>query len=140
MDNNKVLKKLISTLSSYNSKQSSFVDLFEKNPVLSKAIEVFNDDIDSMIYLVFDQMGIPEEDEDNKYERKNWTRDVCFSLIHKAAKNDKYVEPAVELIADWKRLRDYTSKVDSHSWFYYDHLLEEHLTGYQAWHKQKRKE
>src|SRR5690554_3319321 len=106
MDHQQVLKELIQTLSYYRKKQSLFMELFEENPVLSKVIEVFDEEMDTMIYLVFDQMGIPEEVEVNKYGRKNWKRNVCFHLIQQAASNEKYVEPAVELICDWEKLTE----------------------------------
>ncbi|WP_340141854.1 hypothetical protein [Priestia sp. D3YE.R1] len=105
---------------------------------MSKAIEVFDNEMLEMVDHAFDLMGIPNEEFPDKYDRKNWTRCVCTNLIKIAAKNEKYVEPAVELINNWENLTDFTSKVESHTWFHYDPLLDEHLTGYKKWHEEQR--
>lgn len=94
--------------------------------------------MNEMVDHVFDLIGIPNEESNNKYDTKNWTRDVCTNLIKIAAKNEKYVEPAVELISKWKCLDDYTSKVETSTWFSYSKLLDEHLTGYKQWHQEQR--
>lgn len=138
MKQTEILKNVIESLSNYYKKQESFNRTFLNEPVISKAIEVFDTEINEMVDHVFDLIGIPNEESADKYERKNWTRDVCTNLINIAAKNEKYVEPAVELISDWKSLRNYTSKVETSTWFYYHQLLDEHITGYKKWHQEQR--
>lgn len=49
------------------------------------------------------------------------------------------MEPVVELIINWERLSDFTTKVETSTWFNYDQLLDEHLTGYKTWHEKQRK-
>ncbi|MED3972925.1 hypothetical protein COM86_09445 [Priestia megaterium] len=138
MEHQKILENVIETLSNYYKKQKSFIRIFLNEPVMSKAIEVFDNEMLEMVDHAFDLMGIPNEESPDKYDKKNWTRGVCTNLIKIAAKNDKYVEPAVELINNWENLTDFTSKVESHTWFHYDQLLDEHLTGYKKWHEEQR--
>ena len=138
MEQSEILKNVIESLSDYYEKQNSFNRIFLNEPVVSKAIEVFDTEINEMVDHVFDLIGIPNEESTNKYNRKNWTRDVCTKLIEIAAKNEKYVEPAVELISDWKCLGDYTMKVETSTWFGYYQLLDEHITGYKKWHQEQR--
>ncbi|CAK6471652.1 hypothetical protein BFRIG_01368 [Peribacillus frigoritolerans] len=133
-----ILKNLIKSFSNYYEKQNSFKRVFLNEPVMSKAIEVFDTEMIEMVDYVFDLIGIPNEDSLDKYDRLNWTRDVCTNLIEKAAKNEKYIEPAIELISDWEKLSNYTSKVETHTWFRYYQLLDEHITGYKKWHEEKR--
>lgn len=53
---------------------------------MSKAIEVFDTEINEMVDHVFDLIGIPNAESTDKYNGKNWTRDVCTKLIKIAAK------------------------------------------------------
>jgi hypothetical protein len=138
MKQTEILKNVIESLSSYYEKQESFNRIFSHEPVMSKAIEVFDTEMLEMVDHIFDLIGIPNEESPNKYDRKNWTRDVCANLIKIAAKDEKYIEPAVELVSDWKRLGEYTSKVEKSTWFAYYELLDEHLTGYKKWHQDQR--
>jgi hypothetical protein len=138
MEQKEILKNVIKSLSNYNEKQESFKRCFLNEPVMSKAIEVFDTEMNEMVYLVFDLIGIPNEESSDKNDRLNWTRDVCFNLINIAATNEKYVEPAVELISCWKNLTDYTSKVETHTWFRFHQLLDEHITGYKKWQEKQR--
>lgn len=138
MEQKAILKNVIKSLSNYYEKQKSFKRVFLNEPVMSKAIEVFDTEMNEMVDHLFDLIGIPNEEYSDKYGRLNWTRDVCTNLIEIAAKNEKYVEPAIELISDWKKLSDYTSKVETHTWFGYYKLLDEHITGYKKWHEDQR--
>jgi hypothetical protein len=134
-----ILKNVIGSLKQYHLKQESFKQIFSNEPVMSKAIEVFDTEMDEMVEHIFDLIGIPNgESSNNKYERKNWTRDVCTNLVKIAAENEKYVEPAVELISDWKRMGTYTAKVEKHTWFGFYELLDEHINGYKNWEEEQR--
>lgn len=139
MNQTKIIEGVIGTLESYHRKQKSFNAIFLNEPVMSKTIEVFDNEMLEMVDYVFDLLGIPTEEPESKYDEENWTRNVCSALIKLAAKNEKYVEPAVELIINWERLSDYTTKVETSTWFNYNQLLDEHLTGYKTWHEKQRK-
>ena len=140
MDTKQVLKKVIKSLASYQEKQKSFKKIFVNEPVMSKAIEVFDSEMDEMIESVLELIGVPEDQNPNdKYDSENWTRDVCADLIKSAAKNEKYIEPAAELISDWENLSDYVSRVESTTWFHYNQLLDDHITGYKNWHEKQLK-
>ncbi|MFB8425070.1 hypothetical protein ACFC4S_23925 [Priestia megaterium] len=41
-------------------------------------------------------------------------------------------------MSNWKHLSEYTTKVETRTWFNYDQLLDEHLTGYKTWHEKQR--
>ncbi|NGY88516.1 hypothetical protein F6Y05_36600 [Bacillus megaterium] len=138
MKETEIIENVIGTLVAYHKKQKSFNTIFSNEPVMSKAIEVFDNEILEMVDHIFDSMGIPTDEPKNKYDEKNWTRDVCTALIKIAAKNEKYVAPAVELVSNWKHLSEYTTKVETRTWFNYDQLLDEHLTGYKTWHEKQR--
>ncbi|WP_273837305.1 hypothetical protein [Guptibacillus sedimenti] len=138
MEREKVIKKVILTVASYNKKKDSFKKVLN-DPVTTKAVEVFDEDISELIDSMLDLLGLPPEGEDDStYERKDWHRDVCANLIDQAASNEKYIDPAVEMISDWENLNECTEKVESHSWFYYKGLLDAHLTGYKKWHEEQR--
>lgn len=136
MEQIEILKNVIKSFSNYYEKQKSF-KRFLNEPVMSKAIEVFDAEMNEMLDHVFDLIGIPNEESSDKYDRLNWTRNVCTNLIEIATKNEKYIEPAIELISDWGNLEDYTSKVETHDWFRYYQLLDEHITGYKKWHEKQ---
>lgn len=138
MDKEKILKNVIKSFSDYNAKQKSFKRIFLNEPVMSKAIEVFYDEMVEMLGHIFDLLEIPREESD-KDRDSNWTRDICFGLIKIAANNEKYVEPTIELVLDWKNLNDYTSRVETHNWFHFEELLDEHLTGYKKWYEKQQK-
>lgn len=57
-----ILKNVIESLSNYYEKQESFNRIFFNEPVMSKAIEVFDTEIEDMINYIFDLMGIPNEE------------------------------------------------------------------------------
>ncbi|MGE7649135.1 hypothetical protein ACQKM1_15290 [Peribacillus frigoritolerans] len=137
MEQKEILKNVIKSFSNYYEKQKSFKRVFLNEPVMSKAIEVFDTEMNEMVDHIFDLIGIPNEEYSDKYDKSNWTRDVCINLIEIAAKNEKYIEPAIELISDWVNLGDYTSKIESHTWFRYYQLLDEHITGYKNWHEEQ---
>lgn len=140
MEREKVVKKVILTVAGYKKKKSSFKKELN-NPVTTKAVEIFDEDINELIDSVFDLLGFPTECEDNNpYERENWYRRVCASLIDEAASNEKYIDPAVELISNWENIRDNVEKVEKVTWFYHEKLLESHLTGYKKWHEEQRKQ
>ena len=139
MEQKEILNNVIRSFSSYFEKQKSFKRVFLNEPVMSKAIEVFDTEMHDMVDHVFDLIGIPNEESSDKYDRLNWTRDVCTNLIKIAAKDEKYVEAAIELISDWEGLGDYTLKVENHTWFHYNQLLEEHITGYKKWHEEQKR-
>ncbi|ASS95094.1 hypothetical protein [Peribacillus simplex] len=139
MEQKEILKNVIESLSNYYEKQKSFKRVFLNEPVMSKAVEVFDTGMNEMVDHIFDLIGIPnEESSDNKYETSNWTKRVLTNLIDIAAKEEKYIESTIELISDWKNLSDYTSKVESHTWFGYRQLLDEHITGFKKWHEELR--
>lgn len=138
MDQQEILKNTIKTFSNYYEKQRSFESIISYDPVISKALEVFDVDMEEMAQRVFDLMKIPFEDSPEKNGRENWTRDICLSLIKLAAEEEKYIAPAVELITDWRNLNDYTSKVKSHTWFYHSQLLDAHLSGYKENSKEEK--
>lgn len=140
MEQKEILKNVITSFSNYYEKQKSFKRVFLNEPVMSKAIEVFDSEMNEMVDHVFDLMGIPNEESSDKYDKLNWTRDVCTNLIEIAANNEKYIEPAIELISDWANLNDYTSKVEKHTWLRYHQLLDEHITGYKKWHEEQQLE
>lgn len=110
MEQKEILKNVITSFSNYYEKQKSFKRVFLNEPVMSKAIEVFDSEMNEMVDHVFDLMGIPNEESSDKYDKLNWTRDVCTNLIEIAANNEKYIEPAIELISDWANLNDYNFK------------------------------
>ncbi|ALC91575.1 hypothetical protein AM500_18625 [Bacillus sp. FJAT-18017] len=134
-----LLEKVINTLSDYYEKQDSFKNVFQHEPIMSKAIEVFDEEMLNMIDIVLELIGIPNEESSEKYSRENWTKSVCSNLIKIAAQDKKFIVPAAELISNWKCLSDYTSKIETHTWFYYTQLLEEHITGYKKWHENQQK-
>jgi len=138
MEQNEILVNVIKSLSNYYQKQESFDRIFTNEPVMSKAIEVFDNEMLEMVDHVFDLIGITNEESTNKYDEENWERRVCKKLLINAAINEKYVEPAVELIINWENLSDYTTKVETSTWFNYKELLGEHLTGYKKWHEEQR--
>ena len=130
IDREKIIRKAIEAKKQHLKKQEEFERAFS-NDAISFAALTFSEGMDKMIEIVLDAVGVPDEqDESNKYETENWRRDVCKQLIKRAAKESKYIEPAVELICDWENLETYTSKVETLSWFYYEKLLDEHLVGY----------
>ncbi|MEE3951662.1 hypothetical protein [Peribacillus frigoritolerans] len=137
MKQKEILKNVIKSFSNYYEKQKSFKRVFLNEPVMSKAIEVFDTEMNEMVDHVFDLIGIPNEESLDKYDRLNWKRDVCTKLIKIAAENEKYIEPAIELIYDWGNLEDYTSKIETHDWFRVHQLLDEHITGYKKWHEEQ---
>jgi hypothetical protein len=138
MEQNEVLENVIKSLSNYYKKQKSFNRIFTNEPVMSKAIEVFDSEMLEMIDHVFDLIGITNEESTNIYDEEDWTRRVCKNLLIIAAKNEKYVEPAVELIINWENLSEHTTKVETSTWFNYEELLGEHLTGYKKWYEEQR--
>ncbi|MFP3511330.1 hypothetical protein SB775_17095 [Peribacillus sp. SIMBA_075] len=77
MEQKEILINVIKSFSNYYEKQKSFKKVFLNEPVMSKAIEVFDAEMNEMLDHVFDLIGIPNEESSDKYDRLNWTRNVC---------------------------------------------------------------
>ena len=118
MQHTEILKNAINKIS----------NCYEKEMILSWSfidddIKSFDTEINEMVDSVFDLIGVPKEQNLDKCKKRKWIRDVCTNLIQIAAKNEKYVEPAVELISDWGNLYDYKSIIETkNTWSYYDLL------------------
>lgn len=140
MEKEEIILDVITTLHNYYEKQESFRKTFPDQPAITKAIEIFDVEMDEMIDSVLDLIEVPSEETNERYNKINWTRGVCTNLIKNAAKYPEFKQPAAEMILDWKNLEAYTSRVDKHTWFHYTELLEEHLTGYKKWHEKQREE
>ncbi|MGD6846303.1 hypothetical protein [Rossellomorea aquimaris] len=126
MERKSVVKELITIFSKYHKKHESFKEFCLENPVLEKSIEVFDEELEDLIYLNLKQLGICENDETEQYCKENWTINTCYNLIKLASEDDKYVKAAIDIVSDWENLKTYTSKVESHTWFYYKDVLVEH--------------
>ncbi|MFB8425071.1 hypothetical protein ACFC4S_23930 [Priestia megaterium] len=71
MKETEIIENVIGTLVAYHKKQKSFNTIFSNEPVMSKAIEVFDNEILEMVDHIFDSMGIPTDEPKNKYDEKN---------------------------------------------------------------------
>ncbi|MCD8509077.1 MAG: hypothetical protein LRY73_03795 [Bacillus sp. (in: Bacteria)] len=70
MDQQEILKNTIKTFSNYYEKQRSFESIISYDPVISKALEVFDVDMEEMAQRVFDLMKIPLKILQRKMEEK----------------------------------------------------------------------